>query len=373
MNFLYLIDPGSIHDQKWIEPFCNEENNVFVISRNAKLADVQNLQDKFGIKFITNVGYFSIRSIVKSIQSAFEIRRSIKKNKIQVFHIQYAEPNVLWTLFRRFFNIPIVVTCRGTDVLKTIPDHFSNKNLINSIVKRLYKKSFEWADVITVTSSSQQKSVLSFSSPKNKIEVIRTGVDLNILNSNKCEQPIRNLSEKYILFPRYIKPIYNHEFTINSLSLLPKKIKLDYQMVFVGKGAGDSKYQNEIEQLMQSYPDLQFLFLPKQSQADIHCLMYHSSLVVMNPLSDGSPVSAMEAIALGKKVVLGPIQYDEEVFRESLVLKLAGWVEAELAEKITSIISDTNKFDSELDNSIKDLIDREANINKLKLVYSSLI
>ena len=58
----------------------------------------------------------------------------------------------------------------------------------------------------------------------------------------------------------------------------------------------------------------------------------------MTPKSDGSPVSGMEAIALNKKLILGPLEYDRDIFSEPNVFYLNSWSTIELSSLIESVI-----------------------------------
>lgn len=371
MIILYLIDPNSIHDQKWIAKFAQDSKKkcFFICRENHYNKEfIERFENDFNIKFVGTVDYFSFIRIGHSIKQLLGIKKIFKEQNIQLFHIQYAEPNALWVLFRAYLGIPMVITCRGTDVLKTIPSHFAKKDFFNRLISWAYKRAFVNADWITVTSQSQLEAVKKFSGRSDKISIIRTGVNLKQIKADTSAHFPKEINKPYILFPRYIKPIYNHEFAIEALKKLSLDLKQKYQMVFVGKDSGDVEYQNQLIQILKKDSEIDFLFLEKQQQKVIWELYKKADLIMMTPRSDGSPVSGMEAIALGKKLILGPLNYDQDIFNFSTCYKLKNWDTEELKDLIESLlnIEKTNKID---DLSI---IDFDANMEKVNSIYTNL-
>jgi glycosyltransferase involved in cell wall biosynthesis len=366
MNILFFADPNSIHDIKWISYFnSNKIANSFLIVRNHHLAR----PDQLSADHVLSIRDFSIVRFYQTIFTACKIKRIIKVRKIDLIHIQYAEPNALWCLFRSYFNVPMIITCLGSDVLKTIPEFFQKKSLISFFVAPAYKRAFLLADWVTATSKSQLNSIKQFSTRKFNLEIVRTGVDVKRLLADTSNYFPLSHETQYFLFPRYIKPIYNHEFCIEAIALLPAHIKKKYKMIFVGKDSGDATYQKFLEQKMSLVKDVEFIFLSDQSQESIFELYKKASLIIMTPHSDGSPVSAMEAIACGAKVILGPIEYDENLFGQ-WSFRLTAWNKSELAQLMIDVLSIENGKDL---TPFLQLIDQSNEMEKANKIYQSII
>lgn len=366
MNILYLADPNSIHDIKWISFFTEKNLNAFLLKRNhhanaVKSADLNNVTE------VGSIADFSIFRFHRTISTALFIKRILRRNKIDLIHILYAEPNALWCLLRNFFGIPMIVTTRGTDVLKTIPESFEKRTFINILVSFLYKKSFLNADWVTGTSSRQLESIEAFSTRKENMSVIRTGIEVRYVESDTSS--FSNIEGPFILFPRYIRPLYNHEFCLDAIEELPADIKANYKMVFIGKDSGEAPYQSYLENRMNSLKDVKFIFLPIQAQEAIIELNKRASLVIMTPKSDGSPVSAMEAIACGAKVILGPLRYDAELYRD-YVFQLNTWSASELATLIQHVLKTEEKQDLK---SFLRSVDRRTEMNKIYILYKKMM
>jgi trehalose-6-phosphate synthase len=106
--------------------------------------------------------------------------------------------------------------------------------------------------------------------------------------------------------------------------------------------------------------------LPKQKQEGIWELYKRAELIVMTPKSDGTPVSGMEAIALGQKLILGPLKYDEDIFNQASCFKLKKWDTKELASQIKYALGS----DFECTSIEKDAIDFNANMKKVADIYA---
>jgi len=365
MNVLFLADPNSIHDVKWMEYMVSiDVGKLYLLPRKIHTSDTQII----GVTKLKSIADFSFVRFYQTIFTAIRIRSLIRQNKVDLIHILYAEPNALWCLFRRYFGVSMVITCRGTDVLKTIPEAFNKKSTINLLVAPAYSKAFRLADWVTCTSQSQLNSVRNFSGRTLKLSLVRTGVDLQRLSADTSSDFPTEVDVPFILFPRYIKAIYNHEFCLNAIELLPNEIKFRYKMVFVGKDGGDIGYQQKLEERMKSIRDVEFIFLPKLSQNAIIELYKRASLVIMTPQSDGSPVSAMEALACGTKVILGPLHYDIDIFNNAHILN--SWDFRELSEKISNVIRVPSKM---MSDEWYSLINRNAEMEKMREIYKALI
>lgn len=372
INILFIADPNSIHDIKWINNICKDDHiNGYIIARKKHL--LTDLYDRSGImnaELIGSIHDFSIVRFIRTFKSVFFLKSLIKKRNINVLHILYAEPNSLWSFFRSYLNIPIIITCRGTDVLKTIPEAFQKKTLINHLVAPLYRRAFLNADWITGTSQTQIEAIRKFSERQIGLSLIRTGIDFKQIEADNSGIISTKITKPYILLPRYIKPIYNHEFCLDTLSMLPEDIKEKYQVVLVGRNSGDLQYQEKLELRIKSLEEMEFVFIEKQSQRDIIELYRKSSLVLMTPFSDGSPVSAMEAMSVGAQVILGPLDYDQDLFSSNVSI-LKSWNKSDFAKLICDKLMDTPR-DKRLHQQLRDALDIEKNMELVKILYYNL-
>ncbi|HEX7016452.1 MAG TPA: glycosyltransferase family 4 protein [Cyclobacteriaceae bacterium] len=373
-NILFLADPNSLHDIKWISFFAHKGKGCFLLPRvyhyeqfNRSL-EKDSVLEQYRFQLLPPIHDFSILRFYRTLYEAHIIRRIIVEKRIDVVHILYAEPNALWCLFRRFFSVPMIITTRGTDVLKTIPTFFKRRGLLNWTVAKAFKRAFRLADWVTVTSRAQAESIKEFAGVEGGLEVIRTGVDVDLITADTSGYFPLQESKPFVLFPRFLKPVYNHEFSLAAIALLPPEIKNKYKMVFIGKNGSDTTYRKKLEDLMLRQPDVQFELIESQSQVAIFELYKRASLVVMTPLSDGSPVSGMEALLCGAKLILGPLNYDMDIFSQAI--RLSQWDPDVLAKIVTDALAQGHKSPRLTEAEIQ-AMDRAYNMQKMSEIYEA--
>ncbi|MEQ8478576.1 MAG: glycosyltransferase family 4 protein [Fulvivirga sp.] len=362
---LFLADPHSIHDVKWIKGVMEHHVAAFIVRRSIHITngDLVNVTD------CGNISDFSIFRPLHTLYSMLKLKNIIKKNNIDILHIMYAEPNALWSLVAYFTQIKIVISCRGTDILKAIPEFFNNRKIHRAYISFLYKKAFAKAQAITGTSISQLQSIERLFGKVNSY-LIRTGIDIKSVDcTNNDNLPTKLKNKQYVFFPRNMKPLYNHEFAIEAINLLNQNVLNEYSFVFIDSNSNDQAYVQLIEKKMQC-SKASYTFLPRLNARQLYAVYKKSSLVVMTPISDGSPVSAMEAMAFEKPLILGPLEYDEDIF--SKIEKLQSWDANQLAEAMTRCLN--NDYTLKLEN--RRIIEKKANrkreMSRVMEVYNAL-
>jgi glycosyltransferase involved in cell wall biosynthesis len=378
MNILFLADPNSIHDLKWMRHF-SKENNCFLVFRSLHANSFSFEQQKefsynYQIKVIGGIDDFSIKNFQKTLKTANFLKAIIEEHKIDIFHILFAEPNALWGFFRKKLNIPIIVTTRGTDILKTIPKFYQNKTILNRIVAFFYSKAFKNIDYFTCTSNHEKSSVLKISNNKLKnAEVIRVGVDIpKILSDTSAYRLVELDGKKYVFFPRNMYPIYQQEIAIAAINALPEHLLSEFFFVFVNKDSKDQSYVYDIKGLIDS-SKAKIIWLNSMDQMTLYQTYKDASLVVMTPKSDGTPVSALEAMICKKPVILPPITYDEDLFKLGTI-KAASWNYQDFTDLIKNILDGKVSIDTENSyNSIIEKVDNDKELKRLEKIYNTLV
>ncbi|PTB96660.1 hypothetical protein C9994_06385 [Marivirga lumbricoides] len=378
-NILYLADihPKS-HNLKWIDYFSELPGyQVFVLPLKNQL-NRSNLE--YLSKSVTVLGALRPYSLWK-IWNVFSdlnfIKTLTKRHKIDIIHVMYAEPNANWALWKCIIKTPFVLTTRGTDILKSINRFSESRNITGKLAFLLYKKAFKKFDKITSTSQSQITLLRNWC-PEVKIIKIRTGVNIDkiktFLDENNNRTSSKVINKNYILFPRSIYPLYNHEFSLEALKYLHQEIKDNYKFIFLGSDTKDRDYYNKLITISQKL-NLAVEFLPTQNGKNYLKLLNNASVVVMNPKSDGSPVSAMEAMYLEKPLILPPLNYDSDIFDEN-VLRFKKWDPKILAQLISDVVTSKVPHLNKMLSISKENILREADFKKgvIKIdeIYKSL-
>lgn len=319
LSILFLADPSSIHDVKWMMPDGPPIERYLLIRKchleQFELGEVIAWCERHGFHYAGAIGDFSIVRFWRTYKEFLALRKLIKEKSIDILHIFFAEPNALWAVFRSLLSVPIVVSTRGTDVLKTIPSFFRRRDPLGFLSSILYRVAFRAVDAVTSTCSRQVKAVERIAGrSKPLLREVRTGVDLMKLERDLSGPAAESMLDgPFVLFPRLMRPIYNHEFAIKAVQALSDDIRSHHRFVFLDKNSSDREYVTEVERMMGEV-DANFLFLPSLSQQALHRWMGQAKAVVMTPRSDGTPVSGAESMLLETPLILPPLDYDQTLF-----------------------------------------------------------
>lgn len=376
MNILFLADPNSIHDIKWMSNFSlKKKYNCFIVIREHHFKMMTNTVKtqlkELNIQIICPLPDFSILRFWTTFITALNLISLLKKHRITIFHIQYAEPNALWAIFKKFFPCKIVLTTRGTDVLKTIPLFFIRKDVLALLIQHLYLKAFNSMDAITSTSLSQQKSIGNLFQPKKNI-LIRTGIDTDFINE-EVKTPAVNIYGEYLFFPRSMTPLYDHELALDAIDLLPADIAKKLTFIFVDSTGNDKAYISKIQDIILHHRlKNQIVFLERLNQKSIITLTKFAKAVIMTPKSDGASVSAMETMFCGTPLILPPLDYDTDLFEG--IIQFNERTANDLANTITKVLNgfySTDKL-TLLKNRANLLCNRTNEMQKLEDLFDAL-
>jgi len=374
MNIIYLAGSAPAHDLKWISQLSKNKGISPYLLRNSEadknIIDYKEFQDS-GVKITEKkIGAFSISNPLKTFFYILRINHIIRKYNIDLVHAFYAEPHALWLPFLFSAKVKTIITTHGTDILQTIPQFALRKDIIGRIVFKIYKKAFNNADYITCTSEKQANTVKQLFNKAKSPVITRTGINppLSFDDNSLIEKP-------YILFPRAMRSLSNHELALKSIAILNKEIKSKYKMVFIDSDSKNKDYVNNIRKLMEEDKDADFAFLPAQPHEKILSLIKNAALAVITNTSDGSPVTAMEAMYFKTPLILPPLDYDKELFGEG-VFFFDEWKPESLKEKIESTINlPKEKMNKNLDkayNKVMEFGNFEKEMQKVENIIMSL-
>lgn len=379
-KILYFANGNSIHDVKWISFFSSQKDRFLcyllcdtlcVISEQTRLdLSLQNIQ------LIDQIEPFSITSPLRTLRSIKHFKKLIKEIEPDLIHVLFAAPNALWL---NFAKIPSIITMRGSDILIVIPDLLVQKGLKKlyfGILFRLFKKSFLNAKVITGTSWAQLEKAEDLFEGLN-LQLVRTGVDvLKISEIDQVDKIPECLKEKEFVFsPRFMSPIYNIELQINAIALLNNEILSRYVFVFIrGKQFDQDYYQNQVLKLnyLREKKQINFVVFDYLDQASMWMFYKKASLCIMTPISDGTPNSALEAMAAKCPLIVSNLEYDADLFSETC-LKLDNFEVESLVSLIENALNHyPNTLIEKGFSQVYSFGNREKEMSKLANIYKEI-
>ena len=333
-RILYIGNPMSIHDLKWINHLNNsgEVDAYFSFDKILSEGELKSLTDQ-KIKLGPQLTPFRLLNWVQNFRTFFRMKKFIFENEIDCIHIFIGSSKII---IPSLLHTPTVLTTRGTDVNYTLKELFKSSGFKDKILFSVLKKAYHRIDQITCTSNTQIvaiKDVLGVL--KVKPELIRTGVDLEALLEIQPYQFANvNKASKTVLFIRNIHKNYDPLLSVNGVLLMDKKVRDDSHFVFM-KGLNYTVSLFEEMKCILDQNEINYTFIDPAPNNDVWGLIKIADLVVMNPLSDGTPNTAIEAMGAKTSLIMGYCAYDSDLFNASTTIFLSKRDPEELAQKMT--------------------------------------
>ena len=317
MNILYIGNIAqSMHDYKWISFFDKKNINLYCVDGNNEMPfEDKELEKKYAnsnIKVLNSLPHFSFKNIFRTIKTIKYLNQIIREKEINAVHVLFATPFSLWCLF---LNVPFIITTRGSDVLMVLKRISQRKGIVDFLFFLMFKRIFKKAAAITSTSNKQVECLKEIFDVKS--QVIRTGVDVDYISNVKVEYSIlpKEIQGKDLIFsPRWIAPEYDIALQVESLQYLSKEIIDRFLFVFVRYNDENEGYINMIKDQLKLTGHVNYVILNILNVEQMYQIYKKASLVIMTPISDGTPNTALEAMSAKTPVITSDLNYDKELF-----------------------------------------------------------
>ena len=125
-----------------------------------------------------------------------------------------------------------------------------------------------------------------------------------------------NVGNIQIIAPRGFLPIYNNEYLIQALALLPESLPLE-RVVFPSSGPDLARVKLLADQILPSHMKARVSFYGGVSDENMMHSLRESSIYVSLSRSDGTSISTLEALAGGLFPVLSDIPQNREWIESS--------------------------------------------------------
>ncbi len=376
MNVLYLANPNSVHDWNWIRSIASKPDYrtwwIPCVDDYRPDAKTKASFEAAGIRRLPGMGGFDISSPLSVWRGLRHLRRMVREHRIDVLHILYADPNAQWAAFSHWIGVPVAITTRGSDVLVSIPRTLDRSTWARKLSAKIYEKAFGQAAFITSTSERQADAIRELFPGAPASTVIRTGVDVERTLHARPTMPLALPPKPFVFFPRSMAPLYNHEQAVEAIALLPEELRRRLGFVFVNADSENRDYVASIRARANEISGAEFVFLPTLGQPEMFHCYRQCRLVVMVPKSDGTPVSALEAMLLEKPIVFSPIPLDRTVFGKGIHF-LQGWTPEELSQAMAQILNGELRPDlAAAKAAVLEHADRTKEMGRLAALYESI-
>lgn len=282
MKICLIADATSVHSLRWAEYFIQRGDEVHLISYEHPQTNIQGINLHVISSFFQNL-YLSF------IPRHIKIYFLVKKIKPDIIHAHFISK---FGFHAAFLGIhPLVMSAWGDDIL--IIPHWSR------FLWYFTKITLQKADLIYAASNDiKNKIIYNFNISPEIIKINTHGVDIRLFHP---EQKRIDNNEKIVVFSnRNFYPVYSIETLLESIPLiLTKKSNIFFKIM--GKGPEEKALKKYVkEKGIDKYVDfidwIDSKFMPKYLNS---CDIYIST-----SLSDGTPVSMLEAMACGLPCIM---------------------------------------------------------------------
>ena len=321
MKLCFIADATSIHTKRWCEYFSEEGHEVHLITYEPPEEPM------------ASVHLHVVGSMFKSLYLAFPFRhlkimRIVKKIKPDIVHAHFITKFGFHGALLGFH--PLVMSAWGSDVL-VIPDN-------SKLLWYFTKFSLKRADLIYAASKDIMNKITgNFSVSSEKVKVNIHGVDVGLFRpmQDKLDQ-----NAIVVFSNRNFDPVYNIKTLIDSICPTVSK-NSNIEFMIMGKGPEEEKLKKYARDIgVNEYINwidwIDFKDMPKYLNS---CDIY-----VSTALSDGTPVSMLEAMACGKPCIITDVGGVSEWIKYGVTgLLVKPEQPKELADKIIELADNSEK------------------------------
>lgn len=311
MNILHLIenlDIGGaqvrlINDLKFMDR--KRFNNVVcsLTGKGSLAMDIAAL----GIKTYTLNGIYNVGNF-------FKLANIIKQNRIDIIHTQLFFADLYGRIAGKLLGVPFIVTTVQSSA------HEPDSGYLYSPKRKLLDRFSGWLcnkKYIAVSESVKCSIIRHLKINPEKIEVILNYVDIDELNKVKAENlnTLRrklslNTQDTVLITVGRLNPAKGIQYLLKALSKVIKHHK-SIKLVIIGDGF----YRKYLEGLSCDYGLIDnVIFLGERNDAKE--ILHICDIFVFPSLSEGLPLSLLEAMAIGKPCIASHIGPNQEVITD---------------------------------------------------------
>lgn len=307
---------------------------------------------------------FNNVSIYNANKDYEKILKWSKKQDIGVVncHTFYLADLVIY--LSKKLNKPLVFTLHGVFI-----DYYGKK--YGSLLKKIYDNS----DKIITVSDGYKKDLRNFLKKRTKIETIKNGIDLSMIDSlNKTKKFYRgknklSLSKFIVVVPARLNYIKGLEFLVRAINKID-----DRDILFVvcsPKGRYNKKelvYKNKLKTILSDNSNnLLFKYL---NNGEVFEYLKSSDIVLLPSLIEGISISLLEAMAFGKTVVATKVGGNTEIIKNG---ENGYLIRSQNVDDIIKIINKLKKKDlSKIEKGARKSIEKNFTSNIMFDKYQNL-
>lgn len=337
---LLLIGSNSIHTYNYKNLISEYFQSVILITDNIEAI---NQDAEYYVDF-------SLRKISSHQKTAKKIKAIIEKEKPNIIHIHQANSVAYYSIkAAKQFNIPIVLTAWGSDILYTPNKGFFYKKLVEFVINN--------SDYFTSDSYFLASEMRKFSSKNIDITIANFGITIE----NNIEK-----KENIIYSNRYLKKIYRVEFLIDAFKKFVEKNN-NWKLVIAGIGEELKNLKLKTKELNLE-DKIEFVgWLDYKTNMEFY---KKSKIFVSIPETDATSISLLEAMAYGCIPIVSNLPANHEWIIDGLNGIIADNLSETMLEESLNI--DTEKMIEINNYLVQNKATKEINRSKFISLYEKI-
>lgn len=276
MKICFIADGRSIHTQRWIEYFARH-HEVHLITYDPMNISIEGVTE--------HVVGSSIQNLYLSFWPRhFRILRLTRQIDPDIIHAHFIAK---YGFHLPFLAVrPAIVSAWGDDIL-ILPKK-------SRLIRMFTRHVLNYADLIYAVSRDIQHHIVNdFGIPPEKITYMPFGIDTNLFAP--VSNPGRETAEIILFSNRGFYPVYDMETLIRGFAIAYRKEK-NLRLILKGEGPERGRMQGLVDSLGIEGV---VTFREKTAYADVPQDYRAADIFVTTSVSDGTPVSLLEAMASG--------------------------------------------------------------------------
>ena len=213
----------------------------------------------------------------------------ITRSQPDHIHCHYAAfSSQLAHIIGKLEHIPFSLTTHGYDVFFEPPENYP-------------QLAEDATAIITISDFNRNYLLEKYRLPPKKLITQRCGIDLDFYETATYKPLCENQSVQLLTVAR-LHPVKGHKYLLEALALLKDQSEFSFNLKLVG----DGPLRKELEELCKTLKiENEVHFLGVQNKQEVLEHLRSAHLFVLPSLSEGIPISLMEAMA-SHTAVIGP-------------------------------------------------------------------
>ena len=290
LSLAFIANPASVHTRRWLSFFAGRGHEVSLLF-DERVSLTGGLDPAIRVlPFRTlspRFGRWNLPGVRRALRSAVAAARP------DVLHAHY----VTWYGFAAWLSgfHPYVVTPWGSDVMVSLPASRRRRMMA--------RVALRGADLVTGGSQYLIDVSVAAGARRERTRYVHFGVDTKRFTPGSDPVALRAkldlVGRRVLLANRRIEPYYRPVVIVDALAQLPRDV-----VVLMTRHHPDPA---ELELVERRARDLgvadRVRFLPELSDSEMPDLYRLADAVVSIPVTDGGPITLVEALAAGRPIV----------------------------------------------------------------------